>query len=151
MSLFEKVNDDIKSAMKAKEKDRLEALRAVKTAFLLAKTESAKKELSAEEELKIVQKLVKQRRESAEIYKSQDRMDLHDKESLEADVISEYLPEQISETQLEQELTKIIAEIGASGPQDMGKVMGMATKKLSGKAEGKAIATKVKELLANRS
>lgn len=151
MSLFEKVNEDIKSAMKAKEKDRLEALRAVKTAFLLAKTESAKKDLSEEEELKIIQKLVKQRRESAEIYKSQDRMDLHDKESFEADVISEYLPEQMNEAQLEQELTKIIAEVGASGPQDMGKVMGTATKKLSGKAEGKAIAAKVKALLANRS
>ena len=148
MSLFEKVNDDIKTAMKAREKDKLEALRAVKSAFLLAKTESSNKDLSEDQELKIVQKLVKQRRESAEVYKSQNRLDLHDKEAFEADVISGYLPEQLSESELEQELTKIIEQVGASGPQDMGKVMGSATKQLGGKADGKAIAAKVKELLA---
>ena len=148
MSLFEKINDDIKTAMKAKEKDKLEALRAVKTAFLLAKTESSNKDLSEDQELKIVQKLVKQRRESADIYKSQNRPDLHDKESLEAEVISRYLPRQLTEEELAQEVTKIIDEVGASGPQDMGKVMGVASKKLGGKAEGKAIAAKVKEMLA---
>lgn len=151
MSLFEKVNDDIKTAMKAREKDKLEALRAVKSAFLLAKTESSNKDLSEDHELKIVQKLVKQRRESAEVYKSQNRLDLHDKEAFEADVISGYLPEQLSESELEQELTKIIEQVGASGPQDMGKVMGSATKQLGGKADGKAIAAKVKELLAAKS
>jgi uncharacterized protein len=151
MSLFEKVNDDIKTAMKAREKDKLEALRAVKSAFLLAKTESSNKDLSEDQELKIVQKLVKQRRESAEVYKSQNRLDLHDKEAFEADVISGYLPEQLSESELEQELTKIIEQVGASGPQDMGKVMGSATKQLGGKADGKAIAAKVKELLAAKS
>ncbi len=151
MSLFEKVNDDIKTAMKAREKDKLEALRAVKSAFLLAKTESSNKDLSEDQELKIVQKLVKQRRESAEVYKSQNRLDLHDKEAFEADVISGYLPEQLSESELEQELTKIIEQVGASGSQDMGKVMGSATKQLGGKADGKAIAAKVKELLAAKS
>ncbi len=151
MGLFEKVNDDIKMAMKAREKDKLEALRAVKTAFLLAKTESSNKDLSEEQELKIVQKLVKQRRESADIYKSQNRLDLSEKEAFEADIISGYLPEQLSEAELEQELTKIIEQIGASGPQDMGKVMGKASKELGGKAEGKAIAAKVKELLAEKA
>lgn len=148
MVLFEKVNDDIKTAMKAKEKDKLEALRAVKTAFLLAKTESANKELSEDQELKIVQKLVKQRKESADVYKSQGRMDLHDKESFEAEIISRYLPRQLTEEELAQEVTKIIDEVGASGPQDMGKVMSIASKKLGGKADGKAIAAKVKEMLA---
>lgn len=148
MGLFEKVNDDIKTAMKAKEKDKLEALRAVKTAFLLAKTESANKELSEDQELKIVQKLVKQRKESADVYKSQGRMDLHDKESFEAEIISRYLPRQLTEEELAQEVTKIIDEVGASGPQDMGKVMSIASKKLGGKADGKAIAAKVKEMLA---
>jgi hypothetical protein len=148
MGLFEKVNDDIKTAMKAKEKDKLEALRAVKTAFLLAKTESANKELSEDQELKIVQKLVKQRKESADVYKSQCRMDLHDKESFEAEIISRYLPRQLTEEELAQEVTKIIDEVGASGPQDMGKVMSIASKKLGGKADGKAIAAKVKEMLA---
>lgn len=150
MSLFEQINEDIKLAMKAKQKDKLEALRAVKTAFLLAKTETGNKDLSEEQEIKIVQKLVKQRRDSAEIYKSQNRMDLYDKESFEAEVITEYLPAQLTEKELEAELTKIIDEVGASGPQDMGKVMGKATKQLGGKADGKAIAAKVKELLTRK-
>ena len=149
MSLTEQINADLKSAMKNKEKEKLEALRAIKTAFTLAKTEkSAGAELSEDEELKIIQKLVKQRKDSADIYKGQGREDLAEKELSEAEVISVYLPKQLSNEELEQKLEEIITKVGASGPQDMGKVMGMATKELSGKAEGKLIAQKVKELLS---
>lgn len=149
MSLTEQINTDLKSAMKNKEKEKLEALRAIKTAFTLAKTEkSGGAELSADEELKIVQKLVKQRKDSADIYKEQGRDDLYEKEISEAEVISVYLPKQLSEEELAGKLTEIISKVGAAGPQDMGKVMGVATKELSGKAEGKLIAQKVKELLS---
>ena len=148
MSLFDKINEDLKKAMKAREKDKLEAIRAVKTAFLLAKSDKgATAVLTGDEELKIIQKLVKQRNESAEIYKSQNRNDLYEKETLEADVISGYLPRQLSEEELTKALLNIIQSIGASGIRDMGKVMGVATKELAGKAEGKMIAAKVKELL----
>ena len=150
MSLFEIVSEDIKKAMIAKEKDKLEALRAVKTAFLLARTEAgAGGELTADAELKIVQKLVKQRRESAEIYQQQKRQDLADKELLEATVIEQYLPAQMSEEEIEAALKVIIEKVGAKAPSDMGKVMGVATKELSGKADGKAISLKVKQLLNN--
>ncbi len=149
MSLFDTVSEDIKKAMLAKEKDKLEALRAVKTAFLLARTESgAGGELTPEAELKIVQKLVKQRKESADIYTQQARQDLADKELLEASVIEQYLPAQMSEAELETALKAIIEKVGAKAPSDMGKVMGVATKELSGKADGKAISTKVKQLLS---
>jgi uncharacterized protein YqeY len=148
MSLFEIVSDDVKKAMLAKDKDKLEALRAVKAAFLLARTDAgAGGELTADSELKIVQKLVKQRRESAEIYQQQNRHDLADKELVEAAVIEKYLPAQMSETELEAALKAIIEKTGAKVPSDMGKVMGVATKELSGKADGKAISTKVKQLL----
>ena len=148
MSLFETVSEDIKKAMLAKEKEKLEALRAVKTAFLLARTGSgAGGELTPEAELQIVQKLVKQRRESAEIFQQQNRQDLADKELLEAAVIEQYLPAQMSEQELETVLKAIIERVGAKAPTDMGKVMGVATKELSGKADGKAISTKVKQLL----
>ena len=148
MSLFDTISEDIKKAMLAKEKDKLEALRAVKTAFQLARTNAgASGELSPEEELKIVQKLVKQRKESAEIYQQQNRPDLADKELLEASVIEQYLPAQMGEQELETVLKAIIERIGAKTPADMGKVMGVATKELSGKADGKAISIKVKQLL----
>lgn len=148
MSLFDQVNQDIKAAMLAREKDKLEALRAIKSAFLLAKTEKGgSTELSADTELKIIQKLVKQRKESADIYKTQNRQDLYDKEMLEATVIEAYLPKQMDEQELVDELKKIIGEVGASGQSDMGKVMGVASKKLAGKADGKHIASKVRELL----
>ena len=148
MSLFEKINEDLKKAMKAREKEKLEALRAVKTAFLLAKSDKgATAVLTEDEELKIIQKLVKQRNESAEIYRSQNRNDLYEKEIFEAQVISGYLPRQLSEEELSEALLRIIQSTGASGMQDMGKVMSMATKELAGKAEGKMIAAKVKELL----
>jgi len=148
MSLFNTVSEDIKKAMLAKEKDKLEAYRAVKSAFLLARTEAgAVGELTPEAELKIVQKLVKQRKESAEIYQQQNRQDLADKELLEASVIEQYLPKQMSEQELETALKVIIERVGANLPSDMGKVMGVATKELSGKADGKAISIKVKQLL----
>ena len=148
MSLFDTVSEDIKKAMLAKEKEKLEALRAVKTAFQLARTDvGAGDELTPEAELKIVQKLVKQRRESAEIYQQQNRQDLADKELLEASVIEQYLPAQMSEQELETVLKAIIERVGAKAPSDMGKVMGVATKELSGKADGKAISVKVKQLL----
>ena len=149
MNLFNIVSEDIKKAMLAKEKEKLEALRAIKSAFLLARTDTgAGGELTPETELKIVQKLVKQRRESAEIYQQQNRQDLADKELLEASVIEQYLPAQMSEQELETILKAIIERLGAKNPSDMGKVMGSATKELSGKADGKAISEKVKQLLS---
>ena len=148
MNLFDTISEDIKKAMLAKEKEKLEALRSVKAAFLVARTEpGAGGELSPETELKIVQKLVKQRRESAEIYRQNNRTDLADKELLEASFIEVYLPAQMGEDQLEAAVKIIIEKVGAKAPSDMGKVMGVATKELSGKADGKAISSIVKKLL----
>jgi len=147
MNLFDKISDDLKAAMLARQKDRLESLRAIKTALLLAKTESGSHELMPDQELKILQKLVKQRRESAEIYKTQNRPELYDTEIKEAAIIEAYLPKQMSEAELIPVLKEIISRVGATGPGDMGKVMGMASKELSGKADGKMIADKVKALL----
>jgi len=148
MLLSEIINQDLKKAMLAKEKDKLEALRAIKTAFTLERTsKSAGVELTGEEELKIIQKLIKQRKESAQIYKEQNRDDLAEKELLEAEVIEAYMPDQISNDELRTYLVDLIAELGASGMKDMGRVMGQATKVLAGKAEGKAISALVKELL----
>jgi len=149
MGLVEIINNDLKTAMKNKEKEKLEALRAIKTAFLLAKTaEGASEEITEDEEIKIVQKLVKQRKDSAEQYQSQNRSDLADKELFEANVISEYLPKQMSPEELETAIKEIIASSGASSMKEMGKVMGIASKQLAGKADGKDIAAKVKALLA---
>jgi uncharacterized protein len=150
MSLFDTVNEDIKKAMLNKEpKEKLEALRAIKAAFLLAKTEKAGVELTEDVELKILNKLVKQRRESAEIYTQQNRQDLADKEITEAKVIEAYLPAQISPREIEAVIKSIIEKTGAKSPSDMGKVMGMATKELAGKAEGKTISEIVKSLLTS--
>ena len=150
MSLFEKINADIKAAMLAKEKEKLEPLRAIKAAFLMAKTEKGSDgELSDDKELKIIQKLVKQRKDSAELYKTNNREELYAKEIAEAKVIEQYLPEQMSEEEIGVIIKDVIAKVGAAGPQDMGKVMGVASKQLSGKAEGRIIAQKVKELLAS--
>lgn len=150
MGLFEKINDDIKSAMLSKEKEKLEALRAIKAALLLAKTEKGSTgELTPEVELKIVQKLVKQRKESAEIYKTQNRLDLAEKELFEVSVIEQYLPKQMSAEELEAAIKEIIQRTGAKSPADMGKIMGIATKELAGKAEGKIIADIVKRLLSS--
>lgn len=149
MSLEEKINNDIKAAMMAKEKVRLEALRAVKSAILLAKTEKGHAEnLTTDTEMKLLQKQVKQRKESAEIYQQQSRPELAEKELAEAKVIEEYLPKMLSEDELIAELKKIIAQVGAKAPSDMGKVMGVASKALAGKADGKAISEKVKILLS---
>ena len=150
MSLAEKIASDLINAMKTKDKVALEAIRAAKTAFILAKSEKgANSVLTPEEELKIVQKLVKQRRESAEIYREQNRMDLYEKEVIEADVLERYLPAKMSEEELLTILKEIIARTGAKSPADMGKVMGVATKELAGKADGKEISARVKQLLGS--
>jgi hypothetical protein len=150
MSLTEKIASDLISAMKSKDKVALEAIRAAKTAFTLARTEkSGDTVLTAEEELKIIQKLVKQRRESAAIYKEQNRPDLYEKEITEADVLEKYLPAKMSEAELAAVLKGIIERLGAKSPAEMGKVMGVATKELAGKADGKEISAKVKQLLGS--
>jgi uncharacterized protein len=150
MSLAEKIASDLINAMKAKDKIALEAIRAAKTAFILAKAEKgATSVLSPEEELKIILKLVKQRRESAAIYKEQNRMDLYEKEVIEADVLERYLPAKMSDEELTKILFEIIARVGAKSPADLGKVMGVATKELAGKADGKEISAKVKQLLGS--
>jgi len=148
MSLTEKIAGDLINAMKGKDKVALEAIRAAKTAFLMAKSEKGTDAvLTPDEELKIIRKLVKQRRESAEIYKVNNRMDLCDKEVEEANVLEKYLPAKLSEAGLETALKAIIEKTGAKSAADMGKVMGIATKDLAGKADGKEIAAKVKQML----
>jgi uncharacterized protein YqeY len=148
MSLTEKIASDLINAMKAKDKIALEAIRAAKTAFVLARAEKgANAVLGIEEELKIIQKLVKQRRESAAIYKEQNRPDLYEKEVTEADVLEKYLPARMSDDELLNTIKAIIERVGAKSPADMGKVMGVAAKELSGKADGKEISAKVKQLL----
>ena len=143
----QQIQQDIKAAMLAKEKTRLESLRAIKAAITLAKTADGSESIADEAVVKIIQKLVKQRKETAEIYKQQNREELASQELAEAAAMEVYLPKQLSEEELEAELKKIIAQVGATGPQDMGKVMGTATKALAGKAEGKAISALVKKLL----
>ncbi|MBO5406532.1 MAG: GatB/YqeY domain-containing protein [Bacteroidales bacterium] len=147
MSMEQQIQQDIKAAMLAKEKTRLESLRAIKAAILLAKTADGSESIADEAVVKIIQKLVKQRKETAEIYKQQNREELAAQELAEAAAMEVYLPKQLSEEELEAELKKIIAQVGATGPQDMGKVMGTATKALAGKADGKAISALVKKLL----
>lgn len=150
MSLEHQINDDIKAAMLAKDKGKLEALRAIKAALLLAKTgkDVSSGEIPAEVELSLLQKLVKQRREAAEIYLAQNRHDLAEPELFQADIISKYLPEQISEDELQLVIERIVAESGASGMKDMGKVMGKASAELKGKADNKLISELVKKALA---
>ncbi len=149
MSLFDQVSEDIKAAMKAHDKVRLEALRGVKKEFLEAKTaKGASDELTDEAAIKIIQKMVKQRKESAAIFVEQNRQDLADNELAEAASIETYLPAQMSDEELTSVVKEIIAEVGATSAKEMGKVMGVASKRLAGKAEGKAISDKVKSLLA---
>jgi uncharacterized protein len=150
MNLFDKVSNDIKEAMLARQKVRLEALRAIKTAFILAKTETGATELPPDQELKILQKMIKQRRESADIYKTQNRMDLYQSEVDEAAVIEEYLPGQLDEAEVSAIIQRIVQQVGATSLKDMGKVMSAATKELSGKADNKLVAEKVKEILAGK-
>lgn len=149
MNLFDQVSNDIKSAMLAKDKVRLEALRGIKKEFLEAKTaKGADGELTDDMAMKILAKMVKQRKESAQIYTEQNRPDLAESELAEAAVIETYLPKQMTEEELTEALKAIIAQVGATTPQGMGKVMGVATKQLAGRADGRAISAKVKELLA---
>lgn len=149
MNLFDKVSGDIKTAMLARDKVRLEALRGIKKEFLEAKTaKGGDGELSDDAALKILAKMVKQRKESASIYTEQNREDLAGEELAQAAIIEEYLPKQLSEEELTAALKEIIARVGATSVKEMGKVMGTATKELAGKAEGKAISAKVRELLA---
>lgn len=148
MDLFDKISADIKSAMLAREKVRLETLRGIKKEFLEAKTaKGANGELSDDNATKIIVKMVKQRKESANIYKENNRPELAENELAEASVLEEYLPKQLSTEELEAELKAIIAETGAAGPRDIGKVMGIATKRLAGRAEGRLISATVKNLL----
>lgn len=150
MSLKQQIDNDIKVAMLAKEKEELIALRAIKSMILLAETEKGKSgELDKETEDKLLMKAAKQRKESAEIFKKENREDLSKKEEFELAIISRYLPKQLSKEEITAELQKIVQQVGAKGPQDMGKVMGAATKALAGKADGKIISEIVKQLLAS--
>lgn len=149
MTLFEQVSKDIIAAMKAKDKVRLEALRNIKKYFIEAKTApGANDTLDDATALKILAKLSKQGRDTAALYREQNRPDLAEEEEGQASVIEEYLPKALSPEELEAEVKSIIAEVGATSPRDMGKVMGVASKKLAGRADGKAISTLVKQLLA---
>ena len=149
MEIFEQVSKDIVAAMKAKDKVRLEALRNIKKFFIEAKTApGANDTLTDEAALKIPAKLAKQGRDTAALYREQNRPDLAEEEEAQAAVAESYLPQPLSEAELEAALRDIIAETGAASPKDMGKVMGVASKRLAGKADGKAISDKVKQLLA---
>jgi hypothetical protein len=149
MSLKTQIDNDIKQAMLAREKEKLEALRGIKSLILLAETDKSNTgEISTETENKLLMKAAKQRKESADIFLKEGREDLAKKELFQFDVISAYLPKQLSEEELKTELQAIIQKVGATGPQDLGKVMGTATKALAGKADGKIIADLVKKLLA---
>jgi len=150
MSLRQQIDSDIKTAMLAKNKEELTALRSVKSLILLAETEKGTSgEISLDVENKLLMKAAKQRKESAEIFQKEGREDLAKKELFELEVISRYLPKQLSEEEVSTELKKVIEQVGATGPQDMGKVMGVATKQLAGKADGKLISEIVKKLLAS--
>lgn len=148
MALEQIVNDQIKAAMLAKDANKLRGLRAIKAAIIIAKTsEGARGQLAEADETKLLQKLVKQRKDSLEIYRQQNRADLAQTEQEEIDVIEAFLPKQLSEEALKEALIKIIAETGAASPADMGKVMAAATKQLAGQADGKTIGAAVKALL----
>ena len=149
MDLEQKVMAGIKTAMLAKDEKSLRSLRAIKAAIILAKTsEGAGGELKSEDEIKLLQKLVKQRKDSLDIYQKQNREDLARKESEEIEVIEQFLPKQMNEAELKEILAKLIQELGASSPADMGKVMSAATKQLAGQADGKTISAIVKEILS---
>ncbi|GAB4107656.1 GatB/YqeY domain-containing protein [Echinicola sediminis] len=148
MSLKQSVESEIKKAMLAKDKDRLRALRSIKSLIMLEETKGGEKSMTEEDELKLLTKAAKQRKDSLEVYQQQNREDLAATEQSELEIINEFLPKQLSEEELEAALKEIIAAVGAEGPKDMGKVMGSATKKLAGKADGKLISQKVKQLLA---
>ncbi len=149
MSLTDKINQDIKQAMLAKQEAKLRGLRAIKSALLLAKTEKgAAEEINEETDIKVLQKLVKQRKESADIYQAQNRPDLYQIEKEEMEVIEAYLPKQMDKAEIETFIKDVISRVGATSVKDMGKVMGTANKELAGKADGKTISEVVKQLLA---
>lgn len=149
MELFDRISEDIKKAMLARDAQRLESLRGVKKEFLEAKTaKGSDGTLPDEKAVQILSKMIKQRKESAEIYTQQNRPELAEAELAQAAVIEEYMPKQLTDEELTAALTEIIARVGATSPKEMGKVMGVASKELAGKAEGKAISAKVRELLA---
>lgn len=148
MALKQNIESEIKSAMLAKDKTRLSALRAIKSLILLEETKSgAKAEITEDDEMKLLTKAAKQRKDSADIYQQQNRADLYEVEMAELKIIQEFLPTAFSDEELTEAVRAIIAETGAAGPKDMGKVMGAASKQLAGKADGKAISEKVKALL----
>jgi uncharacterized protein len=150
MSLKQQIDTDIKNAMLARNKEELEDLRSIKSLILLAETEKGVvAEVSGDVENKLLMKAAKQRKESADIFQQQGRKDLADKELVQLEVINRYLPKQLSEGEIEVAVKKIIEQVGAKGPQDMGKVMGTATKSLAGQADGKVISELVKKLLAS--
>jgi len=146
-NLEKQINDDIKAAMLAKEKTKLESLRAIKAAILLEKTKDGAESIEDGAVVKIIQKLVKQRKESADIYTQQNRPELAENELAEIAGMEPYLPKQLSETEIETAVQAVIAQVGATGPQDMGKVMGIATKQLAGQADGRMVSEIVKRLL----
>lgn len=148
MSLQENVNEQLKAAMKAKDTVALESLRAIKTAIMMTQTQAGAKELTSDDEIKLVQKLVKQRKDSAEIFHQQGRLDLAAPEESQIKIIEQFLPEQLDESAITEIVTAIIAKIGATGMQDMGKVMGMASKEMAGKADGKTILAIVRQKLS---
>ena len=149
MALKQQIEGDIKKAMLAKDKDALRALRAIKSLILLEETkEGSTGELSSDAEMKLLTKAAKQRRESADIYKAQNREDLAAAELQELEIIEKFLPKQLSKAELQTKLHDIISRVGAKGPADMGKVMGIATKELAGQADGKVVSAQVKELLS---
>jgi len=147
MSLEERINNDIKEAMKAKDEPRLRSVRAIKAAILLAKTDGSGQEINAEREIQMLQKLLKQRQDSLQIYEEQNRPELALKERQEMEYIQAYLPAPLSEEELTEKIKAIIAELGATSAKDMGKVMGAASKAIAGQADGKTISAKVKALL----
>ncbi len=149
MGLFEQINQDIKDAMRQRDEARLRALRNLKSAFMLAKTEKGGRDLTSERELQIVRKLIKQREDSLKLYREQKRGDLALKEEEELKVLSAYLPEQMPETELRAYLENLIREMGAETMKDMGRVMGKATSELAGKADNKMVASIVRELLSS--
>ncbi len=150
MGLKQQIDADIKTAMLAKNKEELEALRSIKSMILLAETEKGiSEEINSDAEKKLLMKAAKQRKESAEIFEQQHRKDLAERELLQLGVINRYLPKQLSEEEIKTALRGVIVEVGASGPQDMGKVMGVASKKLAGQADGKTISELVKKLLSS--
>ncbi|HMQ46919.1 MAG TPA: GatB/YqeY domain-containing protein [Saprospiraceae bacterium] len=148
MTLEERINQDLKEAMKAKDQSALRGIRAIKAAILLAKTDGSGQEINDEVAIKMLQKLVKQRRDSIDIYEKQNREDLAQVEREEVEIIERYLPKQLDEEDLKKVIQQIIAETGASSMKDMGMIMGLASKQLAGQADGKAISTVVKQLLS---